>query len=157
MEIWRKIEGFEYYEVSNLGMIKSLKFGKEKILKPGKNRGGYFTVNLSKDKIPKCKTIHQLVAIAFLNHKPCGLNLVVDHKNDDKTDNKVENLQIVTQRFNTRKTQGKYSSKYKGVCLNKALNKWISTIRINGKNIHLGLFNTELEASETYQNKLAEI
>ena len=65
-EIWKEIEGFKDYEISNLGRVKSLKYNKERILKAVINTDSYLTVCLSK----KNKTIHQLMAIAFLSHKP---------------------------------------------------------------------------------------
>ena len=95
--------------------------------------------------------------MAFLNHTPNGNKLVVDHINDDKTDNRLDNLQVVTQRINTCKTQDRYTSNYKGVSLYKRTNKWISKININGKLIHLGYFNCELSAALAYQNKIKEI
>jgi hypothetical protein len=85
------------------------------------------------------------------------MELVIDHINDIKTDNRVENLQIVSHRFNVCKTQGRYSSKYKGVCWCKTKNRWLAKIKINGKNLHLGYMTNEEEASQAYQNKLKEI
>ena len=158
MEIWRKIEGFEGYEVSNLGRVKSLKFGKERILKSGKDSGGYLIVVLSKDKIPKCKTIHKLVAMAFLDHIPDGTHkLVVNHIDFNRLNNNINNMEIISQRENTNRKHLKSTSKYTGVSWNKASKKWMSMIRINGKLKYLGYFNTELEAHKIYQNKLAEI
>ena len=167
-EIWKDVIGYEgKYQVSNLGIVKSLPrlmqkgknifTSKEKILKHNIKSNGYSAVVLCLNKIEKTMPIHQLVAMAFLNHIPCGYKLVVDHLNDIKTDNRIENLQIVTQRENACKTQGKYSSKYKGVSWFKQINKWRADIFINGKNNYLGRFDTEEEASEAYQNKLKEI
>lgn len=48
MEIWKDIEGYEGYKISNYGNVKSLKFGKEKILKPIKDKYGYLQVILCK-------------------------------------------------------------------------------------------------------------
>jgi TATA-box binding protein (TBP) (component of TFIID and TFIIIB) len=79
---------------------------------------------------------------------------VVDHINDFKTDNRAENLQLVSQRFNSYKTQGKYSSKFKGVYFNKPSKKWIAAIYKNGKNNYLGCFEDEKDASEAYQSAL---
>lgn len=162
-EIWKAIPGYDGYEVSNLGNVKSLSkqrvfgkntyFTKEKILKPLSNGKGYYQVEIYKKRI----YIHQLVAISFLNHKKDGHKLVVDHINDIKTDNRLENLQIVTQRENNRKTQGNYSSQYKGVNWQKGINKWRAKITINNKQKHLGVFNSEYEAHLAYQNKLKEI
>ncbi len=156
-EEFRDVEGYEgLYQVSNLGNVLSLKYGKEKLKKPSIVRG-YYLVDLYKDSIRKHKTIHQLVAMTFLNHKPCGFELVVDHINDNKLDNRLENLQIVTNRFNSHKTQGKGTSIYKGVSFDKVRQKWVSMIQINGKQINLGRFTNELEASEKYNNFLKTI
>ena len=161
MEEFRDVIGYEgLYQVSNLGRVKSLgnnQTRKEKILKPGVSTWGYNQVLLSKNKIIKNNLVHKLVAMAFLNHIPCGHKIVVDHINDNKLDNRVENLQLISQRENVYKTQGKYSSKYKGVSWDKEKNKWRTKININGKLIHLGYFNCELSAALAYQNKIKEI
>ena len=61
-EIWKDIKGYEgLYQVSNFGRVKSLKFGKEKILKPLKFTKGYLGVRLYKDLAVKTITIHRLV------------------------------------------------------------------------------------------------
>ena len=168
VEIWRDIPEYEgLYQVSNLGRVKSLSryinrpigsyYTKERILKNRINSSGYYLIQLFKDGNMKNIFIHQLVAIAFLNHKPNGYKLVVDHINDNKLDNRVENLQIVTQRFNTRKTQGNNTSRYKGVSWVKSLNRWRAIIFINGKNKYLGVFKCELAASHAYQKALKEL
>jgi hypothetical protein len=157
-EIWKPVKGYEgIYKVSNLGKVKSLKFGKERLLKAGITSGGYAIVVLSKNKKQKNKYVHQLVAESFLNHVPDGLNLVIDHINDIKTDNRVYNLQIVTNRFNVKKTQGKYSSIFKGVYWHKSTNKWASSIWIDGKRKHLGSFVNEFDASQAYQSELLKL
>jgi hypothetical protein len=155
-EIWKDIPEYEgLYQVSNLGRVKSLMFNKEKILKQA-NTNGYLQVRLCKNKIKKF-LVHQLVSMAFLNHKPCGFNLVIDHINDNPSDNRVENLQIVTNRYNTCKTQGKYSSQYKGVWWSKDKQKWRAGILINKKPKFLGYFTDEKEAHLAYQNALKKI
>ncbi len=157
-EIFKDIPNFEgMYQVSNFGNVKSIKFNKEKILKHSSKNRCYFDVNLHKNGKRKYFKIHQLVAMVFLNHTPCRNNLVVDHINDIKTDNRLENLQVITHRDNICKTQGQYSSKYKGVCWNKNKNKWHSQIMINNKIIHLGYFKDEHQAHLAYQNALQNI
>lgn len=163
-EIFKPIPGYEgIYEVSNLGNVKSLgnNFSrKEKILKPsliGPKNKKYLSVLFCVNTTKKIFKIHQLVAMAFLGHKPCGFKLVVHHKNDNPLDNRVENLEITTQRDNCHKTQGKYSSKYKGVHWDKNAKKWKASIRVNGLKKHLGLFECELKAHLTYQNELNKI
>ena len=167
-EIFKDVVGYEgLYQVSNLGNIKSLSrkifngkgyfSSKEAILESSKDRKGYLVNCLRKNNKGKIHKVHQLVAISFLNHVPCGMKLVIDHINDDKLDNRVENLQIVTNRFNARKTQDGYSSKYKGVAWSKQSKKWRVQIYTNGKNYHVGLFEKECEASVAYQNKLLSL
>ncbi len=163
MEEFRDVPGYEgLYQVSNLGNVKSLSrlvkrcgyfLCKERILKNGLSKNGYYTVALS----GKSYYVHKLVAMTFLNHKPCGYKLVIDHINDNQLDNRVENLQLVTQRENVCKTQGRYSSKYKGVNWHKDHKKWMCSIYMNGKKKHLGYFDCELKAHLVYQNKLKEI
>ena len=158
MEVFKDVKGYKgKYEVSNLGRVKSLKFNKEKILKAGVNANGYLQVNLFKDGKCKARKVHQLVAVAFLGHKPCGMKLVVNHIDIDKLNNNVSNLEIVTARENGNKKHLKSSSKYTGVCWDKRDKKWMAYIRINGKLKNLGYFTDELEASNAYQLKLSEI
>jgi len=154
-EIWKDIVGYEgLYQVSNLGRVKSLIFGKEKILKPGNNKYGYYKVNLYKAKV-KTFHIHKLVAMTFLHHTQNDHKLVVDHINANKLDNRVENLQIISQRHNTSKDKKNKTSKYTGVCWDKY--KWKSAIRINGKKKHLGVFNCETKAGLVYLQAVKEL
>ena len=97
-EIWRNIKDYPDYQVSNMGRVKSLKFGKEKILKNNKVSSGYLQVNLSKDGKQKTYYIHRLVATAFITN-PNNLS-EVNHKNEDKTDNRVENLEWCNSKYN---------------------------------------------------------
>ena len=166
-EIFKDIPGYEgLYQISNLGIVKALcrkTFNykgfymlNEKIMTPCVS-GGYYKISLSKNNNRKSFLVHQLVAMGFLNHTICGHKIVVDHKNDNKLDNRLENLELITQRENSYRTQGNYSSKYKGVCWSLEKNKWKSYIRINGKIKHLGYFKCELVAAIAYQNKLKEL
>ena len=128
---------------------------KERILKPLKDKEGYFHITLSRNNISKTKKIHKLVAVAFLNHTPCGFEVQVDHINGLKTENRVENLQLLNARDHAAKTfKNKGTSKYTGVSWYKKENKWVSTIYLNGKLKHLGYFTDELEASNAYQKAL---
>lgn len=156
-EIWKDVLNYEnHYKVSSLGNVKSVKFGKDTILKK-KIRNKYLAVNLTKNGVVKDFNIHQLVAIAFLNHKPNGMEKVINHINFIKTDNRVENLEIVTSRENSNLKHIKSSSKYVGVSFCKKSNKWKSYINIKKNRIHLGFFLNEIDASSAYQNKLKEI
>ncbi len=155
-EIWKTIPDYQDYQVSNLGNLKSLKFNKEKKIKQSIGSSGYYLVSLSKKGIIKKIQTHQLIAMAFLNHKPCGYKLVVDHIDNNKLNNNVSNLRIVTNRENTsRKNIG--SSKYIGVFWCNTYKKWQSRIRINGDSKHLGYYKTEYDAHLAYKNKLKEL
>ena len=157
-EEFRDIPSYEgLYQVSNLGRVKSFKCGKEKMLKPSAVSQGYMSVGLSINGVKKTKKVHQLVAMAFLNHIPCGFELVVNHIDFDRTNNNVSNLEIVTQRENTNQKHLKSTSKYVGVHWSKLKKKWCSKIKVNGKGKRLGLFDTEIEASEYYENALYNI
>jgi hypothetical protein len=152
-EIWKDIPEYEgIYQISNLGRVKSLKFGKEKILNGWIRRDGYIAVNLMYNK-RKTYRLHQLIAITFLNHKPNGHKIVVDHIDNNKLNNRLDNLQLVSQRLNVSKDR-KGSSKYTGVSWNKTAKKYKAEITINGKINYLGLFINEYDAHLAYQNKL---
>jgi len=158
IEEFRDVDGYGgLYQVSNLGRIKSLKFGKERILKGNINTPGYLDILLYANKEFKRRTIHQLVAVAFLGHKPCGYKLVVNHINFNKLDNRVGNLEIVTARENSNHKHLKSTSFYTGVSWHKKNKKWCSQIYINGKRKNLGCFTDELEASNAYQTALKNL
>jgi hypothetical protein len=166
-EIWKDIPGYEgYYQVSNLGNVRSSdrvihtrdgspRFFKGVILKP-RLLNGYKYCSLSTNGDARTYQVHQLVAMAFLNHKPNGHSLVVDHINGIKTDNRLENLQIVTNRYNLTKDKKSGTSKYIGVSWHSKSKKWLATIHINGKSVHLGSFTDEVEAALAYQKALKE-
>ena len=99
---WRDIRNFEgLYEVSREGEVVSLNYhrtGKKKVLKPGVDKKGYLVVYLYKNGVKKKYLIHRLVADAFI---PNPLNLPeINHKNEDKTDNRVENLEWCDHKHN---------------------------------------------------------
>ena len=155
-EEFRVIEGFDDYEVSNLGRVRSNKCGKSRILKQSVEGSGYNYVGLMFGKKVKIKKVHKLVAVAFLNHTPNGHEMVVDHIDNNKSNNTLTNLQIITPRENSSKEK-RGISKYTGVSWNKGVKKWHSYIQINGKRKHLGYFEYEIDAHNAYQIKLKEI
>lgn len=168
MEIWKDIPGYEdKYQVSNFGRVKSLKrkvknkhsyrIVKEKILKQTYDFVGYLKVTLFYNNERKTKKVHQLVAMAFLNHKPDGHKFVVDHIDNNSFNNNVENLQIITNRQNSSKDKKGFTSKYTGVYWHKSSNKWNSRIRINGRQIDLGYFKNEYDAHLAYINELDKL
>ena len=97
---WKQIPGYDNYEVSDTGLVRSLKSGKERILSPGKLRNGYLMVTLHKDGKRKGMQVHRLVAEAFIPN-PLGLE-TVNHKNEDKSDNEASNLEWLSLTDNIR-------------------------------------------------------
>lgn len=110
VEIWKPVVGYEgLYEVSNLGRIKSLPrkritpfgeyYSKEKILKGGKDTDGYMQYILCREGIHDSKKGHRLVMEAFIGKSdlPC-----INHKDEDKTNNKLSNLEYCTVEYNNR-------------------------------------------------------
>lgn len=160
-EEFKVIPGYEgCYECSTFGRILSLaKWGSPhpNILKTSFDKYGYEIVTLYKQYKGENCTVHQLVAITFLGHIKNGNTIVVDHINDIKTDNRLVNLQLITNRANVVKglDLSKKDSKYIGVVRNR--DKWVSKIWFEGKQIYLGNFTTEKEASLYYKNALDSI
>jgi|SRR5579883_186103 hypothetical protein len=102
-ELWRDIPGFPDYYASTLGRIKSRPGGRRKggILKPYAHPGtGYMQLNLYRDGVAYPRMIHFLVAITFLGPRPSRME--INHKNGDKHDNELDNLEYVTGIENRR-------------------------------------------------------
>lgn len=141
-EIWMEVEGSEGYLVSNLGRVKSIRFGKERILKLTYNTGGYTQVNLHGSKVG---TVHRLVAVAFIpnpDDKPH-----INHINGVRDDNRVENLEWCTVAENN------YHSRYITGTINtislKTLNKAMETVDSNAT--ALDLYNELIKKMKNVQ------
>ena len=144
LEEWRYVsETNNLYKVSDLGRVMSLKRKKPLILKPMFYQG-YLRVDVFKH----CTSsrIHRIVANAFIEN-PKNKNQV-NHKNHIKTDNSKNNLEWVSNLENCCHSQlnKKRTSDFIGVSMKK--NRWHSSINLNGKNTHLGVFSTEKKAYE---------
>lgn len=99
MEKWKKIKGFEDYQISNLGKVKSFKRTKSIILKPQTTKKGYKLVEFRKDGQRNFFCVHRLVLQAF-NPTKSKTKIFVNHKNGIKSDNKLSNLEWCTQEEN---------------------------------------------------------
>ena len=118
MEIWKDIEDFKGYQVSNLGRVKSpdlyviinnsfVLYKKGNILKPYKHKKtGYLSVGITKKSTIM---VHRLVAKTFIpnpNNYPC-----INHKDEDKMNNNVDNLEWCTHKYNNN-----YGNNTKKLC-----------------------------------------
>lgn len=101
-EIWNPVIGYDGYIVSNLGRVENMKH--RRILVPTLNRSGYWTVGLYRPGKGKAfgdtLALHRLVALAFLG--PCPEGYEVHHKDDDRTNAHIDNLEYVTREENVR-------------------------------------------------------
>jgi hypothetical protein len=165
-EIWKTIIGWEYYEASNLGRIKSLsrvvtrgdmqkQSIPERILKPGIDGHGYAKVVLCQDGIRKTCTVHRLVIESFLGSS----DLDIDHINGIKTDNRLDNLRYCTRRQNMsfENVKWKKSSRFVGVSFCRTTEKWVASIQVSGRNKKIGAFDSEKDAAKAYQTTLKSI
>ena len=140
MEEWRDIKGYEgLYKVSNLGRIKSLNYGgckgREGILKPIIDNGGYCRIFLYKNNKKRKFIVHRLVAQAFI---PNPNNLPqVNHKDENKANNCVNNLEWCDCKYNQN-----YGTRNKRI--GKTLGK--KTLCVTTSEI----FNSTTEASIKY-------
>lgn len=135
MELWKNIKGYEdKYMISNLGRVKSLVDNKkrlrEHIKTPRKAKNGYLYVLLWKNSISETKKIHRLVAEHFIDNAFCLPQ--VNHKDGNKENNRVDNLEwctakhnvhhaIINGLFNTEKTffkKGKDNPRYGKIGIN---------------------------------------
>ena len=132
-EQWKPIEGYEGYQISNFGRVKSFKrHQRGEILKPSLGKIGYLYINLRKNNETKHFYIHRLVAQAFVPNsfnKPC-----INHLNGIKTDNRIENLEWVTYGQNLTHAYDK------GLRKSKLTSEQVIYIREN----HNGLKQNEL-------------
>ena len=172
IEEWRDIKGYEgIYQVSNLGRVKSCerdvhfikntgthftKHYRERILSPNLSTPGYLTVMLYKDnrnggpKQSKRCQIHILVAQAFI---PNPDNLPqINHKDEDKKNNCVDNLEWCTRQYNMKYGTLPYriSNKNKGRQLTDEQRKKVSM----GVKRHIEMYGTH-KMSEDTKEKLS--
>ena len=157
-EVWRSVDGYMNYQVSNIGRVRNATTGK--ILKLTDNTHGYLRLTLSNHEGQNKFSVHQLVAQEFLE-KPANDGEVyqIDHINRNRLDNQVCNLRYATisqNSANRQKTSRPKTSQYKGVSLMKKTNKLMAKIRIDGKNLYLGTFTSEEEAAMAYDLKAQE-
>lgn len=157
-EVGVPIVGFEYlYEISNHGNISNYR----KILKTYKINSGYLCIDLTKDCKKYKFLLHRLVAKAFIPNPENKAE--VNHKDGNKLNNCVENLEWVTSAENKQHARitglSEYniptkgiklgrSSKFFNVTFDKTRGKWQGGVRHANKNHFIKRFNTEIEAAK---------
>lgn len=96
IEKWKPVNGYEgLYEVSNFGRVRN---SAHKIRKTQINNRGYYNVRLCKNGKYKTCLVHRLVAIAFIPNDDTSLE--VNHKDENKQNNMIDNLEWVTRKEN---------------------------------------------------------
>jgi len=154
MEVWRKIDGYDY-AVSSFGNVKNVITGK--ILKLGLSRDKYPKVELFEKTKNKSIKVHRLVAEYFIENplnKP-----FVDHIDCDRLNNNVNNLRYATCQENARNRglNVKNKSGVQGVCWHKRHKKWYAQIKVNYVTYYLGSFNNIEDAKYARQEKVNEL
>jgi hypothetical protein len=135
-------EKLEY--VVSIGWTANIKTGdifnnKGKLIKT-KRIGGYIDCRFYKDKKAYHLRGHHLIWFIATNNIPVN----IDHINRVTNDNRLENLRDITHQKNM------FNTNSRGACFIKDRNKWLSSIKIDGKHKHLGYFDSELEAHNAY-------
>lgn len=119
-------------------------------------KNGYLMVTLYKMGKAKMHYVHRIVADAFIGNTK---NLpMVNHKDLDRANNNVGNLEYCTARYNNAYSvlAKTHSSKYLGVTWDKSRKKWTAQYQVGKKKIFLGRFNTQEEAHEKYEQAMGE-
>ena len=132
VETFVKIEGFEKYEVSNLGKVRNIKSGR--MLKPHLNHNGYLKHHLYRHDKQKELFLHRILAIAFIDNP--GKKPQVNHIDENKLNNDLSNLEWCTGRENlvhgtrTKRVAEKLSKKVIQLDLNDSvLNEFESMVQ----------------------------
>lgn len=174
-EIWKDVKEYEnLYEISNLGRFRKhrckLKKGnhEDSLLRAiGTNRDGYSLVTLSKKGIKKNKTVHQLVAGAFMSNFVYGQQL--NHIDGDKSNNRIDNIELTTSSANNAHAHAldlnfkKGKSKYRNVSIQfdkRAKNpkpKYMASVKLDGKRHYIGSYSDEISAAKAVDSFLDSI
>jgi len=110
---------------------------------------GYCSVRLKDSKI-----MYHTIMWILVNGTITDVNAELDHIDGNRINNRIENLRLVTSRENQQNSESHRNGRLVGCCFFKQSNKWRAEIKINGKKICLGYYNTELEAHQIYSEAL---
>lgn len=107
-EFWKDIPDFSNYQASNKGKIRNKR--NKKILKNNKRKDGYEVICLVVNNIHKMCYVHRIIAKTFIDN-PNKLSFI-NHKDENKSNNNIDNLEWCTQKYNNNfGTRGKRISK----------------------------------------------
>jgi hypothetical protein len=156
LELWDHIPGYDKYKVSSKGRVFNA--NSNKFRKPSLDKHGYYFVTLSKYGNVKTHFVHQLMVRTFYFMDDYEKEIHIDHADRVKTNNSLLNLRFCSIAENQRNKdiQRNNTSGYKGVSWDKARQKWLAKIKINGKTKNLGRFVTKEEAYEAYKEASKE-
>ena len=139
-ENWKEIDGYDgMYQVSDLGRVRSLKFGKVRVLKPQKDKGGYLCVNLYRNRKMKHFYVHRLVADAFIPNDD-ETKTQINHRNEVKSDNRVSNIEWCTAQYNVNYNGLRYKQPHPKPVRNKIKDLYDPNLSIK-QNIELFMAN----------------
>lgn len=145
-----KVKGYEGYEVSNTGKIKSLKTNR--LLKPQKNNCGYLYILLTdQNKKVKINLIHRLVFDSFV-----GIDdgLEINHLDEDKENNRLDNLELITHEENLKKYRDNHPFFMKYMSQKSVLKR--QEKKIDKINVAFDVFNEE-DKRERNRNLLKKV
>lgn len=150
MENWKSIEGFEAYEVSDLGRVRSCVtrtntwFGK--VMKTYKDKDGYPRLSLFRKSKRYPRYVHLLVAHAFVPNLEPTVLVEANHIDGNRNNPAAYNLEWRTGLGNKRHSVKTGQNKAKGVTFAKARGTWIAYYSPNGKKVYIGSFHSRKEA-----------
>jgi hypothetical protein len=155
MENWKAVEGFEMYEVSDLGNVRSVSYrgGPPRVLKTCPSNHDYVKVCLCVNGKKYRKNVHRLVAQAFV---PNPENLPQVNHTGDKADNRACKLEWIST-ADHGKDRSKRGQHGDGASFVKATRRWVARYCTDNKVKHIGYFDTFEEAKAARDERVATL
>lgn len=156
-EVWKDILGFEGYQISSLGRVRSCRWGTGGGLKfkgwreitPSMNGPKTHVlidlVNPSGER--RAYSLHRLMYELFIGVIPDGFQ--IDHKDRNGLNNSLDNLRLSTQSQNVMNQKIRKGRKFKGTHKTRD-GKWVARSSFKGRAVYFGRFVTEIEAAKAY-------